>query len=213
VTDRLALIVHELRSPVAALEAIAAAVAERHASLDVEDLRALLRLAVAAVRDVERILVDVTPSTLLTERVDASRLVVDAVTAAGLRSYAISAHAEHDLPALDADPVRLRQALANLIENAVAHSPPGAEVVVSARHVDGRVRIAVADDGDGISPERLGQVLEPGVRFAERPGQGLGLAVARAIAEAHGGALEVQSALGRGSTFTLVLPPAADEPA
>lgn len=212
-TGRLGLIAHELRSPVAALEAIAAAVAERRASLDAEDLRALLRLAVAAVRDVERILVDVTPSTLVTERVDAARLVVDAVTAAGLRSYAINAHAEHDLPALDADPVRLRQALANLIENAVAHSPPGAEVVVSARHVDGRVRIAVADDGDGISPERLGRVLEPGVRFAERPGQGLGLAVARAIAEAHGGALEVQSALGRGSTFTLVLPPAADEPA
>jgi signal transduction histidine kinase len=213
VTDRLALIAHELRSPVAALEAISAAVAERSDTLEADDLRALLRLAVAAVRDIERIVVDVTPSSLLTERVDAARLVVDAVTAAGLRSHAISAHAEHDLPELDADPVRLRQALANLIENAVAHSPPGGEVVVSARHVDGRVRIAVADDGEGISPGRLELVLEPGVRFAERPGQGLGLAVARAIAEAHGGALEVRSALGRGSTFTLVLPPAVDAPA
>jgi signal transduction histidine kinase len=210
VTDRLALIAHELRSPVAALEAIAAAVAERRASLDADDVRGLLRLAVAAVRDVERILVDVTPSSLLPERIDTARLVVDAVTAAGLRSHSISARAEHGLPPLEADPVRLRQALANLIENAVAHSPPGGQVVVSARHVGGRVRIAVADDGDGIAPTRLPLVLEPGVRFAERPGQGLGLAVVRAIAEAHGGALEVESAVGRGSTFTLVLPPAAD---
>lgn len=211
--DPLALLAHELRSPVAALAAIAAAAAERRGTLGPEDGRRLLRLAVAAVRDVERIAADATPAALRRERVDPAGLVRDAAAAAGLRRPAVTAHVDGDLPALEADPVRLRQALANLIENASAHSPAGAPIVVSARRDAESVRIAVADAGEGIPAERLGAILEAGVRFADRPGHGLGLAVARAVAEAHGGRLEVVSAPGRGSTFTLVLPPAGDAPA
>jgi signal transduction histidine kinase len=212
VTDLLSLTLHELRSPVAALTAIAAAVSERRGALGRDEAQTLLRLAVAAGRDVERIVLDATPGALRRERVDTARLVADAAAAAGLGGRTISAHAEGDLPPLDADPVRLRQALANLVENAAAHSPAEAPIVVSASRAGDGVRIAVADEGDGIPTERLEAIFDAGVRFADRPGQGLGLAVARAVAEAHGGRLEVASAPGRGATFTLVLPPAADAP-
>jgi signal transduction histidine kinase len=213
VTDRLALTLHELRSPVAALTAIAAAFSERRRAIGQDDALTLLRLAAAAARDVERIVLDATPGALRRERVDTALLVVDVARAAGLGGRTISVHAEGDLPPLDADPVRLRQALANLVENAAAHSPAETPIVVSASCARDGVRIAVADEGEGIPEERLEAILEPGVRFAERPGQGIGLAVARAVAEAHGGRLEVTSAPGRGATFTLVLPPAADAPA
>ncbi|HEY7731532.1 MAG TPA: ATP-binding protein [Gaiellaceae bacterium] len=205
-TDRLALIAHELRSPVAALVAISETVAARRGRLGARDARRLLVLAVAAGRDVERIVLDATPASLRLERVDPAQLVLDVVAASGLRRQAVEADPGRDLPALRADPVRLRQALANLVDNAVAHSPPGAVVVVSARQADGLVRLAVADRGEGIPAERLELVLQPGVRFADRPGQGIGLAVARTIADAHGGSLEIESAPGRGSIFTLVLP-------
>jgi two-component system sensor histidine kinase BaeS len=206
VTDRLALIAHELRSPVAALAAISEAVAARRGTLDPDDAGRLLRLAVAACRDVERIVVDEIPSSLRREDVDPARLVVDVVAASDLRGRAVRAEADAGLPAIHADPVRLRQALENLVDNAVAHSPPGAAVVVSATSEDGKLRLAVADEGEGIPDARLERVLEPGVRFADRPGQGIGLSVAREIAEAHSGSLEVESAPGRGSVFTLVLP-------
>jgi signal transduction histidine kinase len=209
-TDRLALIAHELRSPVAALVAISEAVAARRGRLAADDAGRLLRLAVAAGRDVERIVIDARPASLRLERVDPAQLVLDVVAASSLRHQPVEADAGHDLPALRADPVRLRQALANLVDNAVAHSPPGMVVVVSATQADGLLRLAVTDRGEGIPGERLELVLEPGVRFADRPGQGIGLAVARAIAEAHGGALELESAPGRGSVFTLVLPLASE---
>jgi signal transduction histidine kinase len=209
-TDRLALIAHELRSPVAALAAISEAVAARRGRLEPDAARRLLGLAVAAGRDVERIVLDATPASLRLERVDPAQLVLDVVAASSLRRQAVQADTGSDLPALRADPVRLRQAVANLVDNAVAHSPPGAVVVVSATQVDGLLRLAVADRGEGIPGERHELVLEPGVRFADRPGQGIGLAVARTIAEAHGGSLEIDSAPGRGSVFTLVLPLASE---
>jgi signal transduction histidine kinase len=211
--DRLALIAHEIRSPVAALAAIAEAFRTPSPSLDGAAASRLLRLAVAAGRDVERIVVDATPASLVREPVDPARLVLDVTAAARLRRALVAGHADANLPSVDGDPVRLRQALANLVENAVAHSPAGAGVVVSARRAEQTVRIAVADRGEGIPRSRQQLVLEPGVRFAERPGDGIGLAVARAIAEAHGGALEVDSAPGQGATFTLVLPCAGDGPA
>jgi len=112
------------------------------------------------------------------------------------------------LPRIEADPLRLRQALDNLVANAVTHSPPGGEVVVSARVDEGAIVLSVADKGGGIPVEEQERIFEPGVRLdVGRPGSGLGLAVARAIAEAHGGKLTVESAPGEGATFTLVLPP------
>ena len=211
--SRLAVLGHELRSPVAALVAIAETLSRRRESLAPADVRRLLELALVAGRDVERIVVDVAPTALRCQRVELSRLVADAVLTAGLRGAAVRGTAEPDLPAIVADPVRLRQALASLIANAVAHAPTGTQIVVTASARAGAVELAVSDAGEGIRPDRQAAIFEPGVRFAARPGQGIGLAVAREIAEAHGGWIEVDSAPGRGTTFRLVLPPAAGAPA
>jgi two-component system sensor histidine kinase BaeS len=200
----LGLLVHELRSPVAALVAIAETLGAP-GGIPREDARRLLELAVAAGRDVERIVVDATPSSLRPERVDPAALVADVAATASLSSGVVRAEAEPGLPWLEADPVRLRQALGNLVANAVAHSR--GEVVVSASRHDDGIALAVSDSGDGIEPEHQLAVFEPGTRFADRPGEGLGLAVVRSVVDAHGGVIELESEPGRGSTFRLVLPP------
>ncbi|MFC4534466.1 HAMP domain-containing sensor histidine kinase [Sphaerisporangium dianthi] len=114
-------------------------------------------------------------------------------------------------PALVADPVRLRQAVGNLVSNAVRHTPAGGAVRLRARCADEQAVIEVADTGCGIAPQDLGRVFE---RFwrADRSrnrrtgGSGLGLAIVRKLAEAHGGSVTASSVLGEGSVFTLRLP-------
>jgi signal transduction histidine kinase len=100
--------------------------------------------------------------------------------------------------------------LANLIDNAVKYSPAGERVEVSAAADDGLVRVAVRDRGPGIAREHQQLIFEKfGRARADRkakPGTGLGLFIARSIAEAHGGSLDVRSAPRQGATFTLSLP-------
>ncbi|MEV6195446.1 HAMP domain-containing sensor histidine kinase [Streptomyces sp. NPDC051920] len=114
-------------------------------------------------------------------------------------------------PWLDADPVRMRQALGNLVSNAIRHTPAGGTVTLSARHEEDEVVFAVADTGGGIAQGDLASVFD---RFwrAEKSrsrrtgGSGLGLAIVRQLAAAHGGTVSVTSEVGSGSVFTLRLP-------
>jgi signal transduction histidine kinase len=114
------------------------------------------------------------------------------------------------LPAIRGDRARIRQVLGNLIENAVKYSPEGGEVRVSAAAGNGAVRIAVKDAGPGIPRDQQGRIFEKfgraDVEGGSKPGTGLGLFIARSIAEAHGGSLDVSSGAGPGATFTLTLP-------
>lgn len=123
-----------------------------------------------------------------------------------------------DVPALSADPVRLRQAVGNLVSNAVRHTPPGGAVTLSAHgRASGTVTVEVADTGSGIPAADLPCVFD---RFwrAEKSrsrrtgGSGLGLAIVRKLAEAHGGSADAASTEGKGSVFTLKLPPAGPDP-
>jgi len=203
--DRLAFLVHEVRSPVAALSAIAEALAG--GDLDEGTQRELAGLALAACRGIERVVGDAAVGSVRLEEVDVGRLVKESVAAAVLSGASVRASVAPGLPRIDADPLRLRQALDNLVANAVTHSPPGGEVVVNARMGEGEILVSVSDQGGGIPVEEQERIFEPGVRLATAlPGSGIGLAVARAIAEAHGGRLTVESAPGEGATFTLVLP-------
>lgn len=124
------------------------------------------------------------------------------------------------VPALHADPVRLRQAIGNLLSNAVRHTPAGGRVTLRAYATGeegAEVVVEVADTGSGIAPEDLPHVFE---RFwrAEKSrnrrtgGSGLGLAIVRKLVEAHGGTTAVASTVGRGSVFTLRLPAAGPDP-
>lgn len=112
---------------------------------------------------------------------------------------------------LDADPVRMRQALGNLVSNALRHTPPDGTVTLAARRDGDDVLLEVADTGSGIAPEDLPHVFD---RFwrAEKSrsrrtgGSGLGLPIVRHLVAAHGGTVDVASEPGKGSVFTLRLP-------
>lgn len=205
--ERLAVLAHELRSPVAALIAIA----EAFPGGDAAQRQRLLELAQAASANVERLVLDASLTSVRLRPLDPGGVARDAADAAALGGAPVRASVAAGLPLVEGDPERLRQALDNLIGNAVGHSPAGTEVLVSVRAEAGRVLIAVVDRGEGIPKDGLARVFEPGVRLTDaRPGSGLGLAIVRAIAVAHGGTVEVASAPGQGATFTLVLP-ACDE--
>jgi signal transduction histidine kinase len=106
---------------------------------------------------------------------------------------------------LDADARKLRQALLNLVLNAIQASPRGSAVRVAVASVCEGVRITVRDDGVGMTPEVLDRIRKPYFTTKEG-GTGLGLAVARGLVEQHGGALDLKSSPGKGTTVTLTLP-------
>jgi two-component system phosphate regulon sensor histidine kinase PhoR len=113
--------------------------------------------------------------------------------------------------AAELNPGLLQQAIGNLVDNAIAYSPAGTMVRVRAVCTNRDLRIAVTDQGRGIPPEHLGRIFErfyrvDKARSREAGGTGLGLAIAKHIAQAHKGRIEVESTVGKGSTFTIVLP-------
>jgi signal transduction histidine kinase len=201
---RLAIVVHEVRSPVAALSAIADVLSG--GAVDGDRRRELVGLAIAAARGIARIVADATIASVRLERVDAGTVAAEAAAAARFGGGNVHVEIDPELREVDADPERLRQLLDNLISNAVAYSPDGAEVIVRARADGQAVKLSVSDVGTGISLADQERIFEPGVRLDTRqPGSGLGLAIAHAIAEAHGGTLSVESVPGRGSTFVLAM--------
>jgi signal transduction histidine kinase len=109
--------------------------------------------------------------------------------------------------AVTADPDLLRQAAANLVENAIRHSPAGAAITLRVTREQREARLEVIDRGPGIEPERLSTIFE---RFEHGPegGSGLGLAIARSVVERHGGSIVVDSRPGAGSRFAILLPAA-----
>jgi len=119
-----------------------------------------------------------------------------------------------NLPPIEVEPDRIRQVLVNLITNAHEYAPEKASIEVSARVADGGVEIDVTDDGPGIPPAQLEHIFERFVRgdagLTQRVGgTGLGLAISKSLVELHGGAIAVDSEVGRGSTFRVTLPLAA----
>ncbi|MCC6791491.1 MAG: HAMP domain-containing protein [Thermomicrobiales bacterium] len=119
---------------------------------------------------------------------------------------------------IDGDPDRIKQLLLNLIDNALRHTPVGGTVTLDLTHTDHEARIRVRDTGAGIAPEHLPHIFErfyriDSARSREAGGTGLGLAISREIAETHGGRIEVESTLGAGTTFTVILPTPKAAPA
>lgn len=115
------------------------------------------------------------------------------------------------LPDVIGDRNRLNQVLTNLVGNAIHYTPEGGRIEVSAYPVEGAIRVDVSDTGIGIAPEDLGRIFERFYRaddplVQEAAGTGLGLSIARMFIEMHGGRVWVESELGKGSTFTFILP-------
>jgi signal transduction histidine kinase len=217
--DFVSLVSHELRSPMAAVIGAARTLQSRWRELQPDQREAFLgligdetsRLAelIGDVLDTSRI--DAGTFTYRFRDVDLAAVVEEAVAAAEVGQDEVPVHAAVDsaVPTVRGDPDRLRQVVSNLIDNAVKYSPAGLPVEVRVASQNGSVDISVADRGPGIASEDQRLIFEKFGRVAtgaSKPGTGLGLYIARSIAEAHGGTLEVSSSPGRGATFRLRLP-------
>ncbi len=112
---------------------------------------------------------------------------------------------------LDVDEVRFAQVMANLLSNAAKYSPPGGRITISARRLDGAVRISVSDQGPGVPQDFRPHIFErfaqaSGAEGARKGGTGLGLSIAKAIVEAHKGTIGFDTKDGEGATFYFELP-------
>jgi len=132
-------------------------------------------------------------------------------------SIALTVEAEDDLY-VDADPDRLRQALGNLLTNALRATGPGGRIDITAARADrSHIRVTIADSGHGIAPEHLPHIFDrfwraDPSRARGTGGSGLGLAITNAIVRGHNGTVTVESVVGIGTTFTITLPPSPPSP-
>ena len=213
----LAGIAHDLRTPLNAMKLSTALIdgdnlgAEQRETLQTIDRQiAQLDRQVGDLLDTTRI--ESGDLELRVSEQDIGRLVESAATVfRGMSSRHTIQVTTPDQPIIyPCDPTRIGQVLNNLLSNAIKYSPSGGEISVALSRGDAGVEISVTDQGIGISADDLDHVFEPFRRTAATreaiPGVGLGLSVARRIAEAHGGAIRIRSVPTAGSTFTLWLP-------
>jgi signal transduction histidine kinase len=223
--DLIAAVSHDLRTPLAStralIEAIADGVAadqqtrERYLSSASRELEHLSRL-VDDLFELARI--DAGVLQLSLEETSLHDLISDTISSfqpqAECRGVRLVGEVSGDVDPVLANPPRLQRVLHNLLSNALRHTPPDGTVALRAQPRGTDVQVEVADTGEGIAAEDLPRVFERSFR-AERsrtraekedaPGAGLGLAIARGLIEAHGGAMSVESDLGRGSRFRFTL--------
>jgi signal transduction histidine kinase len=191
--ERLQVVAHELRSPVAALAAIAEAFPRAPDAVRGR----MVELAVAAARDVERLLSDPELFSLRPELVDVGAVASSFADDGNVTVTVFGSPRAH------ADPTRLRQAIGNVVTNALRH---GTQVTIQVGEGQGTVVVDVVDDGPGVDPD-----VDPFARGTSGSGStGLGLWLARTIAEAHGGTLRLLPDSAVGARFRLVLPSASD---
>ena len=198
--DLVANVSHELRTPISALQAVLENLVDGVEPPDPDRLRTMLRQVerlgrlVAQLLDLSRLESGTMP---LQRRAFAVRaLLDDAADEARLVAPSVDVVVDVQPPdlGLDADPERVHQVVANLVENALRHSPPDRPVVVSGRAVPAGVEIAVTDDGPGIADGDVARIFErfyraDAARASAEGGAGLGLAIARWIVDLHGGSI------------------------
>jgi two-component system sensor histidine kinase BaeS len=208
---------HELRTPLGTIRGWLVAAQDGLADLDSELVSSLLEETVLLqhliddLRDLAR--ADAGQLRLEPVEVNLGELLRHVAAASGGRA---TVQAPPEL-FLVADPMRLRQAVGNLVANAERHTPPGGRITLLARRTGSGVVVDVTDTGTGISAADVPHVFDrfwraDKSRNRRTGGSGLGLAIARQLIEAHGGELGVTSTPGAGSTFTLHLPETKESP-
>jgi signal transduction histidine kinase len=216
--DFVSLVSHELRSPMAAVIGSARTLQQRWRELNPEQRDAFLALIGDETNRLAALVADVLDTSRIEAGtfsysfgdVDLGALLRDAAAAAelGQDEVPVGLELSEPLPTLRGDRERLRQIVANLLDNAIKYSPHGRPVEVRAWSENGHVTVAVRDHGPGVPVEHRRLIFEKFGRAGggNKPGTGLGLFIARSIAEAHGGSVAVESAEGGGARFLLTLP-------
>ncbi|HSN73725.1 MAG TPA: ATP-binding protein [Anaerolineae bacterium] len=220
-TDLISTLAHEMRTPLTSIKGYSTALLMEDVTFSPETRREFLQFIDAECDVLETLIHDFLESSII----DAGMLrleiqpvklppllkgVVDDI-ARRTQVHRFVVDFSRRFPILDADPDRIAQVLRNLLDNAVKYSPEGGLIVVRGEVREEEVVISVADQGVGLTPEHLNRLFEKYFRARSGParhvaGTGLGLRIARAIVEGHGGRIWAESQLGVGTTFYFTLP-------
>jgi len=205
---------HELRTPLTVIQGELEAMADGVHPFSPEQIEVLLdetRLLARLIDDLRVLsLSEGGELKLDIESIEAGTLVADAIAsyqALAARSN-ITLTATADTGSLLADPLRLHEVLANVIANAIRHTPAGGTVAVTATSFPTGWMFLVSDTGTGIPAEQLPLIFERFAKGADSHGTGLGLSIARELVRAHGGEMKASSIVGQGTTIEFSIPPA-----
>jgi signal transduction histidine kinase len=213
--DFIALVTHELRTPLTVINAYAQQMQHREAYNE-----SSLTTIVAKAEQLNRIIGDLLDSSRLeADQLQLQPTLVDLVEVArACTEQAQVASPSHRLRLESAEPSlqgswdrgRLAQVFSNLLGNAIKYSPDGGEILLTIEDLGSAARVSVRDPGVGIPPVALPRLFDRFYRVPATAGQvqglGLGLHVTKALVEAHGGSIEVESVLGQGSVFSVTIP-------
>jgi two-component system sensor histidine kinase BaeS len=211
----LADVTHELRTPLTVVQGGLEAMVDGVHPMDEDHVAPLLAETAVMTRLLDDLrtlsLADAGALTLHREPADLAALARDVVAAnaslAGAKGVTLAATGDARL-VTEVDPVRVREVIANLVSNALRHTPSGGRVEVEV-HAEGEAAIVtVRDTGEGIPPADLARVFDRYQRRSDTGGTGLGLAIVRDLVAAHGGTVTAESdgIPGRGSTFRASIP-------
>jgi len=212
--DLMADLSHELRTPVTVLQGKLEGLLDGVYPRDDDQLHALVEetgVLARLIEDLRTLALSESGALKLqrepTDVADLARDVVEGFAApARAARVSLAVEAPAGLPSADVDPVRIRQVMANLVSNALRHTPDGGSVVVRVAAAGRTIRIDVRDTGSGMTPDEVAHAFD---RFHKGPGSrgsGLGLTIARNLVVAHGGDIHVSSEVGKGTAVAVTLP-------
>ena len=206
---------HDLRTPLAAIYAVACDLQDESLYGEAERGRLLAHVAGEAER-LDRLVANLLSLARIEggglepkrQAVDVVELVDDSTRRLSrvLDANVVRIEGAPDLPSVLADHTLLGQVVTNLLENAARHSPPGAPIDIAVRAATGSVQIQVMDGGPGVRPEDAAAIFEPFHTGGQTAGTGVGLAICKAVVEAHGGTIVLGESPAGGAAFTVSLP-------
>jgi len=213
--DLMADIAHELRTPLTVMQGTLEGILDGVYPRDDERVRQLLgdtQLLARLIEDLRTLALSESGVLKLErEPVDLMALIRDAMRtfadAAAAGQVVVTLETAGDPGLVEIDPLRIREVMANLLSNAIRHTPSAGRVTIAVSWVQaGTVTVAVRDTGEGMNSDELAHAFQRFHKGAGSRGSGLGLAIARSLVAAHGGEIGAASAPGQGTTVTFTLP-------
>ena len=204
-----AMVGHDLRNPLTGISSAAQYLKKKYGSLMDEKGQEMLEVIEKDVQYSNKIINDLleysTAIRLDLRETTPKLLVTEALSHIAFPRNVQLIDSTQSSPRINVDVDKMKRVFINLIKNAVDAMPKGGKLTITSENVNGNVKFVFADTGMGISDEHLRRIFEPLFTTKAR-GMGLGLSICKRIVEAHGGTIAVESALNKGTTFTIILP-------